>query len=128
MPISNPIRIEFQPKFDENTDEFVLRVSDEHIQNLGDGYSEVRLPIYLTRTYLAPGGSVLRPLVSKYRAWLLEQQGGTCAICGSDETDGHWNLDHQPPVADLGSKYIDYEKVTDNRVIHSTCDSAQLPT
>ena len=107
MPISNPIRKEFQPRFDENTDEWVLRVSDKHVRTLGEGYSEIRLPLYLTRTYLAPGGAVLRPLMNKYRDWLREQQGGVCAVCGSGDSNGPWTLDHQPPVSGPGSKYID---------------------
>ncbi len=88
---------------------------------------EVRLPVYASRT-LAIGGNILRNLRKEYRDWLLGQQSGICAVCGGGvEPDNPWNLDHQPALAEPGSKFIDYARVTHNRVIHRRCDSAQMP-
>lgn len=113
--------------FDQKQDEWVLQVpSNDIIRRSKDSY-EVRLPVYASRA-LAIGGNILRNLRKEYRSWLLEQQGGVCAICGKGAEPGNpWNLDHQPPLAATGSKFIDYEKVTQNRVIHHQCDAAQRP-
>lgn len=117
----------YQPKFDQEKDELVLRVPNRAVTRRSDNFYEVRLPVYAGRA-LAIGGNILRNPRKKYRDWLLEQQGGKCAICGKGvKPDNHWNLDHQPPLSQLGSKFIDYERTTKNRVIHHRCDSAQNP-
>ncbi len=127
MPTENPIRSEYQPQFDQKTDEWILHVPSGKVCKKEDGYYEVRLPLYLTRTYLSIGGAILRPMRRQYRDRLLDQQKGKCAECGlgSDPTKGYWTLDHQPPLRQPGSKFIDYERATENRVIHQTCDKAQ---
>ena len=127
MPITNPIRQEYQPTFDPSTDEWVLRVPKSSIKALDDAHSEIRLPLYLTRTYLSLGGAILRPLQRQYRQWLLDRQDNRCAICGDGDEPGlgEWTLDHQPPLSQPGSSYIDYEGVTQNRVIHTICDASQ---
>ena len=127
MPITNPVRIEYDPDFDQSTDEWILRVPKRAVHQKEDGSYEIRLPIYLTRTYLSPGGAILRPLRKKYRDWLLANQGGKCEECGEgkDVSKGRWTLDHQPPMRQVNSKYIDYAQATGNRVIHQRCDEAQ---
>jgi hypothetical protein len=127
MPTTNPIRKEYQPLFDEKRDEWVLRVPEDHVKQRNDGAYEVRLPLYLTRTYLPVGGAILRPMRLEYRNWILSQQKGKCAICkiGPDAVKGRWTLDHQPPLSADGSKFIDYERKTKNQVIHQGCDESQ---
>jgi len=127
MPIENPIRNLYKPRFDQKTDEWILRVPSSQVSKKVDGNYEVRLPLYLARTYLSIGGAILRPIRRKYRDWLLTQQNGKCAECGlsSDNTKGYWILDHQPPLSQKGAKFIDYERTTGNRVIHQSCDKAQ---
>ncbi len=115
----------YNPKFDENSDELILQIPKQAVIQKSEEYYEVRLPVYAGRS-LAMGGYILRTPRNKYRKWLLEQQGGVCAICGKGyEPDNEWNLDHQPALAEAGSKFIDYNKVTKNRVIHHNCDIAQ---
>jgi hypothetical protein len=127
MPIENPIRNLYRPRLDQKTDEWVVFVPSSKVSKRVDGNYEVRLPLYLTRTYLSIGGAILRPIRRKYRDWLLAQQNGKCAECGcsSDHTKGYWTLDHQPPLSQSGAKFIDYERTTKNRVIHQSCDKAQ---
>lgn len=61
---------------------------------------------------LAIGGNILRPIRKKYRDWLLNEQGNECAVCGEGDKPGEdWNLDHQPPLAQSGCRFIDYEKI-----------------
>jgi hypothetical protein len=127
MPVSNPIRVKYQPRFDDKTDEWIVRIPRKKVRMEEDGFCEVRLPLYLTRTYLSIGGAILRPLRRRYRDWLLAKQGKKCAECGlGDSADkGHWTLDHEPPLSQPGSKFIDYAGATKNRVIHQSCDKAQ---
>ena len=48
------------------------------------------------------------------------------AICGKGGIPGEdWNLDHQPPLSQPDCKFIDYERITRNRVVHHKCDAAQ---
>jgi hypothetical protein len=117
----------YKPEFDQEQNEWILQVLTSSVIRRSDIY-EVHLPVYSSRA-LAIGGNVLRPLRKKYRAWLLNEQGGVCAICGKGAQAGNrWNLDHQPPLADLSkSRFIDYYRITQNRVIHEKCDIAQLP-
>ena len=117
--------LRYNPRFDQERDEWVLQIpAGAVIRKSADCY-EVRIPVYAGRA-LAVGGNILRPLRRKYRDWLLNEQRGLCAICGKPaEPDNPWNLDHQPPLAAPGSKFIDYEKVTQNRVIHRNCDPDQ---
>ena len=115
----------YSPRFDQERDEWVLQVSTRAVIRRSADCYEVRLPVYAARA-LAVGGNILRPLRKKYRDWLLNEQRGLCAICGKPaEPDNPWNLDHQPPLAAPGSKFIDYRKVTQNRVIHRNCDPDQ---
>lgn len=115
----------YRPTFDPDQDEWVLRVPGDTVTQKPDGSYEVRLPLYAGRA-LAMGGNILRPIRKKYRDWLLEQQGGLCAAYGEGPSASDlWNLDHQPPMASSGSKFIDYVRVTQNRVIHQSCDPAQ---
>jgi hypothetical protein len=117
--------LRYSPRFDQQRDEWILQVpAGAVMRKSGDCY-EVRLPVYVGRA-LAIGGNILRPLRKRYRDWLLNEQRGLCAICGKPaEPDNPWNLDHQPPLATPGSKFIDYKKVTQNRVIHRNCDPDQ---
>ncbi len=115
----------YKPTFNDEQDEWVLQVPSSAVIRKPKNFYEVRLPIYASRA-LAIGGNILRNLRKKYRAWLLEQQGEVCAICGKGtEPDNRWNLDHQPALIEPGSKFIDYARVTQNRVIHRQCDPAQ---
>jgi hypothetical protein len=118
--------LRYNLRFDQERDEWVLQIpAGAVIRKSADCY-EVRLPVYAGRA-LAVGGNILRPLRKKYRDWLLNEQHGLCAICGKPaEPYNPWNLDHQPPLATPGSKFIDYEKVTQNRVIHQNCDPDQI--
>jgi hypothetical protein len=128
MVIRNPIRKTYKPMFNGKTDEWVLQIPRKNVIDR-DEYYEVRLPLYLTRTYLSLGGAILRPKRRKYRTWLLEEvQGGKCAEChrGDDPTRGSWTLDHRPPLNQPRSKFIDYKLKTKNRVIHQKCDKAQV--
>ena len=117
--------LRYNPRFDQERDEWILQIpAGAVIRKSADCY-EVRLPVYASRA-LAVGGNILRPLRKKYRDWLLNEQCGLCAICGKPaEPDNPWNLDHQPALAEPGSKFIDYERVTQNRVIHRNCDPDQ---
>ena len=117
----------YNPRFNQKRDEWILQIpASAVIRKSADRY-EVRLPVYASRA-LAVGGNILRPQRKKYRDWLLNEQRGLCAICGKPAAPGNpWNLDHQPALAESGSKFIDYEKVTQNRVIHQNCDPAQTP-
>ena len=53
MPKTNPIRIRYDPRFDTNADEWILRVPKDCVQEK-EAYYEVRLPLYLAKTYLSP--------------------------------------------------------------------------
>ena len=113
----------YKPEFNNN--EWVLQIPKSAVIEESANYYEVHLPVYASRA-LAIGGNILRPLRKKYRDWLLNEQGNVCAICGKGSKPGEdWNLDHQPPLAQPDCKFIDYERVTRNRVIHHKCDSAQ---
>jgi hypothetical protein len=115
----------YKPKFDPERDEWILQVPCSDVKLKSDNFYEVRLPVYASRA-LAIGGNILRKQRRAYREWLLDQQGQVCAICGKGTERGNpWNLDHQPPLADTGSKFIDYARLTRNRVIHQKCDPAQ---
>lgn len=115
----------YKPKFDPEQDEWILQVPGCDITLKTNNLYEVRLPVYVSRA-LAIGGNILRKQRKEYREWLLGQQGQVCAICGKGTERGNpWNLDHQPPLAEPGSKFIDYARVTRNRVIHQKCDPAQ---
>lgn len=115
----------YKPTFDQERDEWVLQVPSTAVIRKSDDFYEVRLPVYASRT-LAIGGNILRNLRKQYREWLLGQQGGLCAVCSKGAEPGNpWNLDHQPPLAEPSSKFIDYTRVTQNRVIHHRCDPAQ---
>ena len=115
----------YNPRFDQERDEWVLQIPAGAVTRKSADRYEVRLPIYAART-LAVGGNILRPLRKNYRDWLLNEQHGLCAICGkSAEPDNPWNLDHQPPLATPGSNFIDYARMTQNRVIHRNCDPDQ---
>jgi hypothetical protein len=115
----------YKPTFDQERDEWILQVPSNTVKRKSDDFCEVRLPVYASRAF-AIGGNILRNLRREYRDWLLGQQGGICAVCGKGAKLGNtWNLDHQPPLAEPGSKFIDYARVTQNRVIRHQCDSAQ---
>jgi len=126
MPDNESFMSRYKPTFDQEKDEWVLYVPQSSVSQNADGSFEVRLPVYAGRA-LAIGGNKLRNLRREYREWLLEQQEGKCAICGKGvQSDNPWNLDHQPPLAQIGSKFIDYERITQNRVIHGHCDPDQM--
>ena len=115
----------YKPTLDQTRDELVLQVPTTAVIRKSDEFYEVRLPVYAGRA-LAIGGNILRKPRKEYRDWLLSQQGKVCTLCGGGyEPDNPWNLDHQPPLSERGSKFIDYERTTQNRVIHRKCDSAQ---
>ena len=117
--------LRYNLRFDQERDEWVLQIPARAVTRKSADCYEVRLPVYAART-LAVGGNILRPLRQKYRDWLLKEQRGLCAICGKPaEPNNPWNLDHQPPLTAPGCKFIDYKKVTRNRVIHRNCDPAQ---
>ncbi len=61
MPTENPIRKLYQPCLDQKTDEWILHVPSSQVSKKIDGNYEVRLPLYLTRTYLSIGGAGLPP-------------------------------------------------------------------
>jgi hypothetical protein len=117
----------YKPQFDQQHDEWILQVPSNAVTRRSDDCYEVRLPVYASRA-LAIDGNILRNPRKEYRDWLLAQQGSVCALCGKgDEPGNPWNLDHQPPLAEPGSRFVDYGRVTQNRVIHRECDSAQRP-
>ncbi|NWF78189.1 MAG: hypothetical protein HXY36_06405 [Chloroflexi bacterium] len=117
--------LRYRPRFDQERDEWILQIPAGAVIRKSADFYEVRLPVYASRA-LAIGGNILRPLRKKYRDWLLTEQHGLCAICSKPaEPSNPWNLDHQPALAESGSKFIDYEKVTQNRVIHRNCDPSQ---
>lgn len=125
MAKSGSFTSRYKPTFDKEQDEWILQVPSNAVTRRSKYSYEVRLPVYASRA-LAIGGNILRNLRKEYRDWLLCQQGGVCAVCGEGaKTDDQWNLDHQPPLAEPGSRFIDYARVTQNRVIHHNCDSAQ---
>jgi len=127
MKVARPesFTAKYKPSFDQGGDEWILQVPQDAVRVNTDGSFEVRLPLYASRA-LALGGNMLRPIRKQYRDWLLTQQQGLCDICGSGARQGDpWNLDHQPTMASLGSKFIDYDRTTKNRVIHQHCDPAQ---
>ena len=125
MAKSESFNSRYEPTFDQEHDEWVLQVPSRAVIRKSDDFYEVRLPVYAGRA-LATGGNILRNLRKKYRGWLLNQQGDVCAICGgSAELGNPWNLDHQPALIEPSSKFIDYARVTQNRVIHQQCDPAQ---
>lgn len=125
MPNTESFTAKYKPTFDQERDEWVLRVPSSSVMLKRDGSYEVRLPIYAGRA-LAVGGNILRPIRKVYRDWLLAEQGGLCPECHKGaKPDDDWNLDHQPPMASPESKFIDYAKATSNRVIHRGCDPAQ---
>lgn len=125
MPKSESFVSKYKPTLDQLTDELVLQVPSSAVTRKSVDVYEVRLPVYAGRA-LAIGGNILRKPRKEYRDWLLSQQGGICAICSRGaEPDNPWNLDHQPLLAEQGSKFIDYARVTQNRVIHRRCDPAQ---
>jgi hypothetical protein len=106
------LRQTFNPRFDESTDEWVLKIPV-------DAREEVRIPLILAKE-LAPGGGFLRNKRQRYREWLLEKQGGKCAVCGY-VIDRNAELDHRPPTGQRGARFIDYERKTSNRVVHKAC-------
>ncbi len=115
----------YKPTFDQEHDEWILQVPSRTVTRRSNDFFEVRLPVYAGRA-LAIGGKILRNLRNKYRDLLLDQQGGVCAVCGKGaKPSDPWNLDHQPALVEPGSRFIDYARVTQNRVIHNHCDPAQ---
>ena len=125
MAKSGSFTSRYKPTFDQEQDEWVLQVPSSAVTRKSDDFYEVRLPVYAGRA-LAIGGNILRNLRKDYRDWLLSQQGGICDVCRlGAKPDNPWNLDHQPTLAEPGSKFIDYARVTQNRVIHHRCDPAQ---
>ena len=115
----------YKPVFDQEQDEWILQVPTTAVTRYSKDLYYVRLPVYASRS-LAIGGNIIRNLRKEYREWLLDKQGGVCAICGKGTEPGNpWNLDHQPPLAEPHSRFIDYARITQNRVIHQRCDSAQ---
>jgi len=115
----------YKPDFDYEKDEWTLQVPANDVIKKSDDYYEIKLPFYVSKV-LAPGGNILREPRKKYRDWLLNEQGGKCAICSKGYIpDTYWNLDHQPQLNASGSRFIDYKKITRNRVIHQRCDPAQ---
>jgi hypothetical protein len=125
MEKSGSFTSRYNPTFDQEQDEWILQVPSNAVKRISNDFYEVRLPVYASRA-LAFGGNILRNLRKEYRDWLLDQQGGICAVCGEGAKIGDpWNLDHQPALAEPGSRFIDYARVTQNRVIHHHCDSAQ---
>ena len=121
MPYMDFLRTTFRPYFDGSTNEWVLQVPGDQVRSI-DGSYEIRLPLVLAKE-TAPGGAFIRNERKKYRAWLLQQQKNQCAVCqsGPDENKGGWVLDHQPPLGEPGSKFIDYEVVSHNKVVHRQC-------
>lgn len=116
----------YKLKFDKDRDEWVLIVPGIAVKVISGGSYEVHLPVYASRA-MAIGGNILRNIRKEYREWLLNKQGGVCAVCGRGAELGNpWNLDHQPPLSKPGSRFIDYERQTQNRVIHQKCDQAQI--
>jgi len=125
MSKSGSFTSRYKPVFDQERDEWVLQVPSSAVTRQSDDFYEVRLPVYAGRA-LAIGGNILRNLRKEYRNWLLDQQCGVCAVCGRGaKPDDPWNLDHQPALVEPGSRFIDYARVTQNRVIHQQCDPAQ---
>ena len=117
----------YKPRFDQEQDEWVLQVPANSVRQNSDNSYEIRLPLYASRA-LAIGGNILRNPRKEYRDWLLNQQGGICDKCHEGaKLDNPWNLDHRPPLAEPGSKFIDYARITQNRVIHHKCDPDQMP-
>jgi hypothetical protein len=110
----------FKPNFNDSTNEWVLKIPKNKVLSEDDDY-ELRLPLILVKE-LAPGGNFLREERKAYRDFLLKKQNGRCAICGKEGLDSiGWVLDHQPPLGEEGSRFIDYEGVTENRVVHRQC-------
>jgi len=104
-----------------------LQVPNAAVTRRSDDFYEVSLPIYASRA-LAIGGSILRNPLREYHDWLLEQQEMICDIWGKGaESDNPWNLDHQPPLAQLDFKFIDYMRVTQNRAIHHQYNPVRRP-
>jgi hypothetical protein len=115
----------YKPELKNN--EWILQIPSSAVTQKSGNFYEIHLPLYAARA-LAIGGNILRRKRKTYRDWLLNEQGNICTICNEGYKPGkewEWNLDHQPPLSDPSSKFIDYEKVTKNRVIHHKCDSAQ---
>jgi hypothetical protein len=117
----------YDVNFDAAVDQWSLKVPSNDAVQVSEGFFEIKLPFYASRV-LAVGGNILRPMRKAYRDWLLLQQGNICETCGEGpEVDNPWNLDHQPQLNDPESKFIDYERITENRVIHQKCNKAQMP-
>src|SRR3972149_3927414 len=116
MPYMQFLRETLKPRFDASTNDWVIQVAQQIVQPEGGEY-KVRLPLVLVKE-LAPGGNFIREDRYKYRSWLLEKQNYRCAVCGGgeDPEKGGWTLDHQPPLGMPGSKFLDYERNTQNRV------------
>ena len=121
MPYVSDLRDIFNPRFDRDTNEWHIQVPKEKVASAGTGF-EARLPLILVKE-LAPGGNFIRKDRRRYREWLLRKQGGLCSVCGNgpDATKGRWNLGHRPPMGEPDSIFIDYEHVTENRVVHEQC-------
>ena len=125
MTKDNSFMSRYKPVFDQERDEWILQVPAGAVTQRSNDLYEVRLPVYASRT-MAIGGNILRNIRKEYRGWLLGKQGGVCAVCGKGAEPGNpWNLDHQPPLAKPGSRFIDYARKTQNRVLHQNCDPAQ---
>ena len=125
MAGSGSFTSKYNLKFDKELDEWIFQIPSTAVKAHSDGSYEVRLPVYASRA-MAIGGNILWNLRREYREWLLKEQSGVCAICGKGAELGNpWNLDHQPPLSEPGSRFIDYDRKTRNQVIHQKCDPAQ---
>lgn len=57
----------------------------------------------------------------RYKKFLLMEQDFRCADCGRDLRGKNYFLHHDPPKGRKGARYIDFKRLTRNRMLCKDC-------
>jgi len=96
--------------YDEETDEITFK-RDGITLTLKMGEDELNL-LYNMTPY------------NPYKRFLLMEQDFRCADCGKDLESlpaKEYRLHHEPPLGQKGARYIDFNRLTRNRILCKDC-------